>query len=177
MVGWLVAAGELLAEKEVEIACCCSFHRFPDSLSLSLFPRTALFTSGWSFRATLRYAALTSAFEAERGTPRTTWAGRGEEEDAAATTTMAEVLVAVGLLVFLLFLCWNDAASAAELLCRRGEGTSAATRGRTQRIVASAQAGETRREKTRREKNGRKSKVLEKRQKKVFQLGPSLFFS
>ena len=81
---------------------------------------------------------------------------------------MAEVLVAVGLLVFLLFLCWNDAASAAELLCRRGEGTSAATRGRTQRIVASAQAGETRREKTRREKNGKSQEFWKKGKIKFF---------
>ena len=81
---------------------------------------------------------MISDFEAERGTPRTTWAGRGEEEEDAAATTkaMAEFFVVLGPLAFLLFLCWNDAAeAAAAMLCFRGEGTAAVTRGRTQRIV------------------------------------------
>ena len=120
--------------------------------TLSFLSRTALLTSGWSFRATLRYAALISAFEAERGTPRTTWAGRGEEDeddDAAATIiATAEFFVAVLgplLAALLLFLCsWTDdeaeaaAVGEAAMLCLRGEGTAAATRGRTQRIVTQA---------------------------------------
>lgn len=118
-----------------------------NSLELKTQFLTALFTSGWSLRATLRYAALISDFEAERGTPRTTWAGRGDEEDEATTTKAAMAESFFDLLFFLccLLLCWKEgAALGAAMLCSRGEGTAAAAtaaaaslaRSGTQRIVA-----------------------------------------
>lgn len=127
---------------------------------------TALFTSGWSFRATLRYADLISDFEAERGTPRTTWAGRGdEEEEEEAAATMAERFVS---LLALVVLCRRE--GAAMLCCRRGEGTAAAVATATASLIRSGMQRIVAREERREQSQSRtqKRKKMKEKVKIVF---------